>query len=237
MESSDLLFDPWHLREWLPLRHKGDVAFVPGRAKGNWEMEGSNKGIQFQGLLVVAAKVFHAHMVSAIVIPGTEGSRRGGTKTGPLVENGYPGKDVWTRELVNLGVPAASIIPTRGEGYHTRSEIDDFIFLAKERGWMRGLVFMNPHETLRVMLSFLASRKENEHAIDLFPVTPRASWDTLVYGSLGAQEMPRAHHILEEFLRVQKYQAAGHLASFDELGAYYNIVVGVPWPRWEETQH
>ena len=137
------LLDPWHLRSWPKPSRKLQVAFVPGRARDAWE-----GGHGDDGLLHTAAYMHRCDMCMYIALPGTIGSFVDGKRAA----SGYPGFVQWYGELLKLGVEGEVIFPTVGRGFHTQSETDDFVELAKEHGWTEGAVIMSPHQTLRVVL-------------------------------------------------------------------------------------
>lgn len=220
MTDLDRILAPWHLRPWPRPTRPRPVAFVFSRCPGNWEHEPPAN----EGLLHLAAEIFHAGLVPLVAIPGT------GAERGPETTT-YQGCTVWRRALEELGVPRDAIVLVPGDGAHTRTEGDDFVRLARERGWSEALILMNPHETLRVMLGLLVSFRLFGHAMHATPVTPATTdWNRVVYGSQGALALPRAHHILEEARRVLAYQAKGDLASLDELDRYYREVLGIESP-------
>lgn len=211
---------PWHLRPWPRPTAPQPVAFVFSRCPGNWEDEPTAN----EGLLSLAADLHRSGLARRIAIPGTGADRGPETTT-------YQGCTVWGRALEALGVPREALVLVPGEGAHTRTEGDDFVRLARERGWRDALILMNPHETLRVMLGLLVSFRLFDHPMRATPVTPAATdWNRVVYGSQGALELPRAHHILEEARRVVGYQAKGDLASLDDLDRYYREVLGIASP-------
>ena len=145
---------------------------------------------------------------------------------------GYPGWREWTSYLTTeWDIPEEHIAKTQGKGLHTRTETDDFVFLAKKRGWTDGFIISNQHEVLRVMLGVLKSFDHAGHRMNLWPLTPTADWNQDIYGSQGQIPLPRALHISEELRRVGEYQKKGDLASFEELSKYYTNVLGVPWPE------
>lgn len=210
------LFDLFHLRHWPVSEQAVPVAFVPGRAKGDWETTDDDLGILGQ-----AAKLYADGRIDQVAIPGIE--RRG--------ETNYLGAKTWMLYLDALGVKKEFVVPTKGEGRNTRTEMDDFVELAQQRGWTDALVLVNPHQVLRVMLGALKSFEGIGHHMTLRPVTHKADWNAQVYGSQGHKKLPRALHILEEWRRVVEYQAKGDLASFDELSDYYANKLGVSWPE------
>lgn len=220
MSDLDRVLAPWHLAPWPTPSTAYPVAFVFSRCPGNWEHAPPTN----EGLLWLAAELHRSGVARQIAIPGTGADRGPETTT-------YPGCRVWSRALAALGVPEDALVLVPGDGAHTRIEGDDFVRLAKERGWRDALILMNPHETLRVMLGLLVSFRLFAHPMRARPVTPAATdWNRAVYGSQGELRMARAHHILEEARRVLAYQRKGDLASLDELDRYYREVLGVMSP-------
>ncbi len=220
MTDLDRILDPWHLRPWLRPSEPYPIAFVFSRCPGNWEHEPPAN----EGLLHLAAELHHAGLAQLVAIPGTGAERSPDTTT-------YQGCTAWRRTLEGLGVPTDEIVLVAGEGAHTRTEGDDFVRLAKERGWTDALILMNPHETLRVLLGLLVSFRLFAHPMRVRPVTPATTdWNRVVYGSQGELRLPRAHHILEEARRVFAYQGKGDLASLDELDRYFSEMLGIASP-------
>lgn len=216
------LFNVRNLQHWQwPEQSKLDAVFIPGRAEGNWE---DSYGGSNDGLLSLAGD--HNDLYRYIVIPGSDGSY---SISGRRFPTGYPGWREWKENICRQGIPEHRVLLTLGHGLNTRTETDDFVSLAKGKGWTSGAVFMNQHETLRVMLGVLKSFEIAGHRMKIYPVTPRAEWDRVIYGSQGQKQMPRALHILEEFSRVVTYQKKGDLASFEELETYYKEVLAVDW--------
>ncbi len=199
-----------------------DVAFLPGLAVDNWQQDAVDDGI-----LTTAAALYFEHGVRAIAIPGNAGTRPQGV-VGPLSETGYPGGAVWKGELRRIGIPEEAIVfyateavGADGRSWNTRTEIDDFLRVARAKGWRRGVVLANPFHLLRVMLTLVRAMRDAEYEMRLDPVTPRAiSWAKAVYHSQGLQRLPRHQHIAEEWARIPRYQENGSICSFAGLRDY-----------------
>lgn len=201
-----------------------DAAFVFGRAQGDYEQDEAGDGI-----LELAAELFHRQLVSWVVLAGVEGTY---TAEGEKVTTSYPGKSAWTARLVDLGVASEVIAWTgeedrvRAEGiYHTKREGDEYVQLAKQRGWKSAVALAHTHQFFRMMLGLIQSLKVQQYLeLQIVPVAPRTvSWKKLVFGSQGALCLQRSDHIDQEWSRIHIFQSQGDLASMSELFRYLTL--------------
>lgn len=200
----------------------GDVVFVPGLAVDNWQSAEEDTGV-----LTVAADLFNRFLVEFVVIPGYTGTYQQG-RGGPRSETGYPGGATWKSELMRLGVPddrvelsGESDFGPTGESHNTLTEVNDFLRLAKARGWTQGIIVGTPFHLPRVMLTLVKAMQREAYRMRLFPITPRSvSWKKRVYHSQGLQQLPRYAHIAEEWSRIPRYQENESICSFQELREY-----------------
>lgn len=183
-----------------------DVLFFHGRSYGD-----------HAGLFELAADLIHHEMVSAIALFNNEGERFGSSI--PFEAN--PGK-TWHREqLIKYGVPEDRILFAAKGGYHTKWENDDFLRLAAEQGWSSGVILTQPHQLLRATLGMVRAMQEQRYVMEIYTVTPPATnWYEVVKGSQGMEAKPRVDYIVDELVRMAKYQQSGGLVSFAELFAY-----------------
>lgn len=188
-----------------PFKGPVDAAYIFGRAEGDWEATEGDPG-----LLKVVSEYYQQGKVPRIAISGLG--------TG----HGYPGAEVWSGALLDLDVKQEDIFVSEGKGWHTRTEADDLVRLAREQGWKNVLIFAYPHQALRIMLSLVAAMKDLGYEFSVRMVCPEPSWDKEVYGSQGTKKLPRKEHILEEWERIEKYRGPEYhaLASFQELYHY-----------------
>lgn len=208
------------LQGWSGWPPRGSVVFVPGRAQGDWEAH--QKG---EGLLERAADIYKNtpyYRLSAVVIPGHDGSYRDGER----VATGYPGFEAWKTALQKLDVHAEAVVScVVREGYekitHTREETGGFVLRAKERGWTYAVVLAHPHQLPRVFGCLLRSFEEIGYYLTAVPAIPESvSWLRPVYGSLGAEQLSRYAHIDEELKRIAQYVENGWMAPLDQIRNY-----------------
>lgn len=197
-----------------------DATFVFGRASGDWEEDLCNNGV-----LHIAVALYRAGLAEYVVIPGYDCTQ---TAEGLPVPTGYPGRERWKGFLQErLEVPHHCIWSTRGHGTNTKTEGDDFILLARKRGWKSAAVIMQPHQALRAMLGLVRSLEQLQYPMRIVPVIPqRVQWKKHVFGSQGQGGFERYKHIAWEWERIPKYQANGDLASLQELYSYLLAHVG-----------
>lgn len=204
-----------------PKLERADVAVVPGLAVDNWDENSVDDGI-----LVTAAELAGTGRVKRILIPKYSATRPEGYE-GPPSRTGYPGGGVWGAALQALDVGQRILyyclneVGPDGRSWNTRTEVLDFLQLAKDRGWTRALVVCTPLHVLRVMMTLVQGMKDTGYELRCDPVTPRAvSWTWWVYHSQGGEKLPRFQHVDRECARLPLYQQNGSLCSFQELHAY-----------------
>ena len=184
-----------------------DAVFFFGRSWGDAKKE---------ELFRLAVDYIKTDMARYIIIPGTEGETYGGNI--PQVAN--PGMTLWTSRLVGMGVPSDRIIPS-DKGYNTKAEGDAFLVKCKEEGWTSGVAIANEHQILRATLGLCKTINDEDLQFNIYSDASRTNnWHGLVRGSQGAELKPRSAHILDEFMRGQKYQEKGDLASYEKLYSY-----------------
>ena len=204
-----------------PKQTMADVVFIPGLAVDNWQETNEDDGI-----LATAALLCPNH-AEHVAIPGNAGTFPNGPE-GPRSETGYPGGATWKAELLRFGTPEEHIylhaerdVGPDEKSWNTRTEIDDFVRLARDQRWTRAVVLATPCHLPRVMLTLVKAMRDGNHFMRLDPVTPRAvSWTKSVYHSQGMQQLPRYEHIAEEWKRIPQYQENGSICTFAELHTY-----------------
>ncbi|MDP3685284.1 MAG: hypothetical protein Q8R32_00465 [bacterium] len=194
-------------------KRRADAAFVFGRAQGDFEATDGDSGI-----LEKAAGLYRNDLVAFVIIPSQEAGVAHGGKS---VATTFPGTQVFRRNLEELGVPQQAIVVPGDYVPYTRAEGDAYVRLAKERGWTSAVTIQHPHQAPRTMLGLLKSFAACQHHMHVVPDYPwSVNWSKRVYGSQGAQLLPRHEHIQEEWRRILEYQAKGDLASWEELEHY-----------------
>jgi len=189
---------------------KIDAIFVWGRAADEW------KSTRFDdGPLKLAADLYR-FTGSTVVIPGYTGSDKNQGKSG------YPGAVAWRDALEILGVPDVDIFPSAGNGYNTKSEMDDFIDLAIENKWSATVAITQYHHALRAMLGTVKSLAVHSRLdLTIVPIWSQVfDWKRECYGSQGVGPYPRIRWIDEEYDRIPLYQEKGDLATLKELYTY-----------------
>ncbi|MDO8573443.1 MAG: hypothetical protein Q7R77_01705 [Candidatus Daviesbacteria bacterium] len=183
-----------------------DVLFFHGRLFGD-----------DTGLFELAADLVKNKMVGIVALFGNEGERVGSNI--PFEAN--PGKTWYRKQLIEYGVPPDQIIFAAEGGYHTELESDGFLTLAAEKGWLSGAILTQPHQLLRATLGMVRAMQQQWYVMNVYTVTPpTTNWNEIVFGSQGMEAKPRVDHIVDELVRVAKYQQDGGLVSFTELFAY-----------------
>ncbi len=183
-----------------------DALFFHGRSFGD-----------HMGLFELAANLMDNRLVNVVVLFNNEGERFGSNI--PFEAN--PGKTWHKDQLIKYGVSEDRILFTAEGGRHTKWENDDFLRLATERGWLSGAILTQPHQLLRATLGMVRAMQEQQYAMNVYTVAPSTTdWNEIVNGSQGMEAKPRVDHIVDELVRVAKYQQSGDLVSFAELFEY-----------------
>lgn len=175
-----------------------------------------------QDIFTVAADFIKQNKAKYLLLVDSEGERAG--ETIPHVAN--PGKSLWTDRLVRLGVDKDRILYSPhlvpGErGFNTKTEAEAFLQTSAENGFKTAAVLTQPHQIVRAMLSVVKTIHQKGLPMDVWCMVPQSiDWNKRVKGSQGMARKPRVEHIGYEIERIFRYQAAGDIASFDELFAY-----------------
>src|SRR3989344_3047503 len=134
---------------------------------------------------------------------------------------GYPGYEIWLKLLLRWGIPRDKILLTP-PSEHTAAESENFLLMAKERGWRIVVIESMPHHQARCFLQIVATMKELSFYPRVFNTTIcNVDWS----------------------LEVQRRDMAGKnaLGQKDEQGAFLDLVRGelerikkyaVVSPRW-----
>ncbi len=186
---------------------KVDAIFVWGRAVNEWQSTRYDDGV-----LAMAAQL-HRETGAPVLVPGYTGRDEGQGDTG------YPGPIVWGDALATLGVPTIST--PNGTGHNTKTEMDDFLDLAKAREWKTVLAVSQLSHILRAMLGAIQSSNEKGLSeLDIVPMYPSLfDHKRECFGSQGMGPYPRLQWFDEEFDRIPRYREQGDMATLKELKA------------------
>lgn len=194
----------------LLLTKKVDAIFVWGRAADEW------RATRYDDSVLKAASDLYRLTGAVVTIPGYCGSDKGQGETG------YPGPRVWRGALMAFGVPDDHVTDTVGNGYHTKSEMDDFLELALAKKWSTIVAVTQQPYALRAMLGTVKSLAD--HSLKHLIIVPAwahwLDWSRECHGSQGEGPYQRVRWIDEEYERIPRYQEKGDLASLDDLYQY-----------------
>lgn len=183
-----------------------DVLFFHNRSFGD-----------YTDLFEIAGEMFQRGRVRFIAVTNNEGERVGSTV--PLEAN--PGKTWCINNLLAQGIPIESIIYPDTMAFHARQENDTFLKLSRQMRWRTGVILTQPHQLLRAMLGMVQTMNNDDYQMEVYTSAPISTpWQRVVSGNQGLESKPRIDHIQDEWERVRKYQAAGYLATFEQLFDY-----------------
>lgn len=169
------------------------------------------------GLWELVEQLYVSGQARWIVINGSDGRRWDGTTPGEA----WPGRDAWLDRIDTIKPLKHAVIGISRPALHTREENDAFIEYASEANLKSAIILTQPHQLLRTFLGAVRAMYIQHYWMRLYAVAPKTtSWKKLVRGSQGILQMERFGHIAEEFGRIEQYQKAGSLATFDELEDY-----------------
>lgn len=134
------------------------------------------------------------------------------------VSRAWPGYEHYKRCLARN--PGVNVVAAKAA---TNTLEEGFVFSEKahELGWKQVVVIAQPFQLLRIMLTHVHVMHERGYYMRVYPVAPNSvNWLAITSANQGAASVSRFDQIGMELERVEKYQAAGSLASFDKLVEY-----------------
>lgn len=171
----------------------------------------------YTNLFEMAEEMFRRGRVRFIAVTYNEGERYGSTV--PFEAN--PGKTWNINNLLTRGVPIESIFCPDTMAFNARQENDAFLELSMQKSWRTGIILAQPHQLLRAMLGMVQAMNLRGYQMEIYTAAPVSTpWQEVVSGNQGLESKPRIDHIQDEWERVRKYQAAGYLATFEQLFDY-----------------
>jgi uncharacterized SAM-binding protein YcdF (DUF218 family) len=132
----------------------------------------------------------------------------------------YP-KEYIIPELLKSGVKAVDII-IEGNSSNTREEAVEVIKICRERSWKRILLVASHYHQFRAYLTFLKAMKKANILIEIInaPSNDLKWFEKTNWGK-------RYDLLDQEFDRIEKYSALGHLSTFEE---------AIEYQKWKELQ-
>lgn len=135
----------------------------------------------------------------------------------------FGGAEMWKEYLCGKGVPEGHILSTN-IAVHTGVEADEFVRMAKERGWETVVNVALPYHMLRCLLTMIKAMEKAQHYLDVFNLTffiP--SWmhhasRVLLGGTF--EEGTYFDRIVGEHKRIRDYTQKGFCATRDEALTY-----------------
>lgn len=183
-----------------------DTLFFHGRSYGD-----------YTGLFELTRDLVDSRLVRTVLLFGNEGQRVGSDI--PFQSN--PGRTWCRQQLIANGVSEGVIFDAPLGGYHTRWESNDFLTVCIQNDWTSGVILTQPHQLLRAMLGMVKAMQERAYMMAVYTAAPtNTPWQEVVRGNQGMELKRREDHISDELMRIPRYQAAGDLASFQELFGY-----------------
>jgi uncharacterized SAM-binding protein YcdF (DUF218 family) len=151
-----------------------------------------------------AAKLFSDEWAPQIIVSGGLDAPHGGSVTADTVK----------RHLCAAGVPNSSIILDE-KSLNTRDQAVEIMRRAIERRWSSALLVASHYHQYRAYLTFLKAMQETEYELCLINAAVR---DLPWYRDDGWG--PRLDLLNEEFVKIERYQLKGHVASFADALEY-----------------
>jgi hypothetical protein len=163
-------------------------------------------------VLQVAPDLLAQSLASKILLMGT----------GPL--SGYPGFETWRDRLLDHGVAAGQIERVEIDdptSLNTLIEAQALIRFAKRKGYNSLMVVAAPFHQVRAYMTTVtvALREYPQVPIYSYPGLT-LPWHEEVLHSQGTTRGTRRDLIQGELERINRYQAKGDLASFEEVVRY-----------------
>ncbi|MDO8557247.1 MAG: hypothetical protein Q7R98_02175 [Candidatus Jorgensenbacteria bacterium] len=128
----------------------------------------------------------------------------------------WPGSEYYIKELTteltshhSLANTPNILVPT-GPGFHTRSETDELVLTAKERGWKSVAIMSVAWHSVRSMSCVVASMYALGYQFKAYFVTPNSTnWWLPMKGSQGIADTIPFAEVLAEIDRILKYWSRG----------------------------
>lgn len=153
---------------------------------------------------------------------------------------GWSGAYAYRQKLLDLGIPENVLAPT-GPGAHTRSECDELIKLACERGWKTIAIVSVPYHYPRMLACLVGSMKKFGYTPAIYFIYPeQVDWDQQMVGSQGTnQHSTFLTEAGDDAARTMLYWHRGQkddgMAWVEGYGAPANEMVD--YLRWRDQQH
>ncbi|PKV76289.1 hypothetical protein [Pontibacter ramchanderi] len=147
---------------------------------------------------------------------------------GTSAMSGYPGFEVWQKEMKKLGIAAGQLIPVPPvpadtDLLHTLIEATSAVRYAKERGYKRLAVTAAPFQQPRAFMTAITAALRDYPALYLYSLPSKTmSWQEEVTHSQGKLEDTRAGLIAGEMERIRCYHEQNDLISVHEALGYLN---------------
>ena len=190
--------------EWA----SGDAIYMPGLSPGM---------VEAGGLFDYVARK-HSKGIPVVAISGSDGE---GVDERSKPGDAWPGKSWYIEELTKRGVPKSRIVPLEGPQRHSRQETDALIEGAKKYGWDGVVMASVDYHRPRQILGCVKYMNQIGWKTPLYLPSIPFDWKAEM---LGSQQREVSTGLLEALtdwnVKISKYQAVGHLASFEEFMSY-----------------
>jgi hypothetical protein len=146
--------------------------------------------------------------------------------TGPM--SGYPGFEVWKKEMEKLGIGEEQLVavppvPTDTDLLHTLIEAQSAVRYAREHGYKNLLVTAAPFQQPRAFMTAVTAALRNYPELYLYSLPGKAMpWQEEVTHSQGKVQDTRAGLIAGEMERITCYHDQDDLISVKEALDYLN---------------
>ncbi|MFD2513495.1 YdcF family protein [Pontibacter locisalis] len=138
--------------------------------------------------------------------------------------SGYPGFEVWKKELVRLEVGEAIepvLLSREREQLNTRIEAEAMVLHAREKEYQQIVVTASPFQQPRAFMAAVTAALEFYPSLKLYSSPGKVlDWNEEVKHSQGKVKGTRAGLIPGEMERIQKYNAKGDLAEVHTVLGY-----------------
>ncbi|SIT85696.1 hypothetical protein [Pontibacter indicus] len=147
---------------------------------------------------------------------------------GTKAMSGYPGFEVWQKEMKKLGIGEEQIIPVPPvpadtELLHTLIEATSAVQYAKKQGFKSMAVTAAPFQQPRALMTAITAALREYPELYLYSLPGKAMpWQEEVVHSQGKVEDTRAGLIAVEMKRIRCYHEQGDLISVKEALDYLN---------------
>lgn len=190
----------------------------------------------YRKLLQAVADHYHTGTVDAVVLNGLS------VEECTRQNQGYRGFEIYRDSLIGFGVPEQSIEvlpPSR----HTAAESDNFLKMARVRGWQNLVVSSLPHHQLRCFLQIVALIAQpywckvynmTVGGISLASTVSKPAWIDSRWPSVSA---PLFDNFEEEFKRILRYaQEPKVINGVVEYTRHAMIPEALAYVLWRDSQ-